>query len=218
MSDFTKTCETCGSIRVYSTACYICKPPPKKIVALVGHAGSGKDTVAQMMPAQRIAFADTLKHICKQVFDFSVDQLWGPSEHRNAPDARYTREDGQPLTPRFALQTLGTEWGRRCHPDIWAIAGIRQASIVCDYEGKNVVITDCRFVNEARIVKQYGGEVWRVVRPGVRLTGEAAAHPSEVEQDSREMDALVDAAIFNDGSLDDLRREVERLCEARGVR
>ena len=31
--------------------------------------------------------------------------------------------DSQPLTPRLALQTLGTEWGRALDPDVWARMG-----------------------------------------------------------------------------------------------
>lgn len=58
------------------------------IIVLSGEAGSGKDTVAQFIAdAQpgtvRIAFADPMKRFAMQVFGFTEQQLWGPSEERN---------------------------------------------------------------------------------------------------------------------------------------
>jgi dephospho-CoA kinase len=61
-----------------------------RIVGLSGHAGSGKDTVARFLRedhgARCIALADLLKVFCKEIFGFSEEQLWGPSEMRNAVD------------------------------------------------------------------------------------------------------------------------------------
>jgi hypothetical protein len=114
-----------------------------------GSAGAGKDEAArQLVQAHNyvpIAFADPLKRILKDVFDFTDDQLWGPSENRNKEDPRYPRnvfggsplgscplvhskEDPTPvgLTVRHALQTLGDGWGRNeCYEPIWAEYAIR---------------------------------------------------------------------------------------------
>ena len=58
------------------------------IIILAGQAGSGKDTVgaylAQSYNAVAIAQADPMKRFARDVFGFSVDSLWGPSESRNA--------------------------------------------------------------------------------------------------------------------------------------
>lgn len=188
---------------------------PVRLIALTGHAGSGKNTVAQLLGHHRtvheVSFAGPLKQFCIMAFDFSDGQVYGPSEERNRPDPRYRRADGEPLTPRYALQTLGTEWGRNCYPDVWADLGVRNAltSLKASPDDQSLaVITDCRFVNEAKAVKAAGGEVWRVHRPGSGLDGAAGRHESELEQDSPEMLRLIDATIFNDGTLDDLEREV----------
>lgn len=65
------------------------------IIGIAGRAGSGKDTVADLLVRDhrfvKIAFADPLKRICKKVFDFTDEQFWGPSSARNGPDKRYLR-------------------------------------------------------------------------------------------------------------------------------
>jgi hypothetical protein len=63
------------------------------IILLVGQAGSGKDTAAQMIVknynAVSVAQADPMKRFLQHFFQFSEEQLWGPSEARNALDARF---------------------------------------------------------------------------------------------------------------------------------
>ena len=70
----------------------------KMIIGLCGPAGSGKDTIADHLVSKygfvKMANADLLKRVARDVFAFSDDQLWGPSERRNAPDKRYPREHG----------------------------------------------------------------------------------------------------------------------------
>jgi hypothetical protein len=112
-----------------------------KIIGLLGHSGAGKDSVAklaaELCDCTSLAMADPIKRICKEVFDFSDEQLWGPSEERNKPDKRYHRTNGENvvaigqvyLTPRYACQTLGTEWGRNCYSDVWVDLGIRKARV-----------------------------------------------------------------------------------------
>ncbi len=171
-----------------------------RLIALAGRAGSGKNTAAQMLGAHEISFAEPMKRFCQEVFAFSDSQVWGPSEERNRPDPRYNG-----LTARHALQTLGTEWGRACYSDVWAELGVRRAQ-ACG--APLVVITDCRFVNEARVVRAAGGEVWRIVRPGAGLSGAAGLHSSETEQESPEFLKLVTRVVANTGSIEDLRATV----------
>jgi hypothetical protein len=175
------------------------------IIGIVGKSGSGKDTVAAMIPgARRFSFADPLKEFCAQVFGWDRETLWGSSELRNRPDPRYLRPDGTPLTPRYALQTLGTDWGRNCCPDVWALAGVRRAQEWLATSSGVAVFSDCRFINEARAIREAGGQVWRVLRPGAGLRGEAGVHPSELEQDSQDMQELVSLTVNNTGTLEEL--------------
>jgi hypothetical protein len=212
------------------------------IIGISGQAGSGKDTCADFIVEDyqyvKISLADPLKRICQDVFDFSDKQLWGPSQYRNEPDKRYPRgfieKIPQYLTCRYALQQLGTDWGRDCYDNIWIDYAIRTANIiekayiakapvyynqqmglvqescaeVCFYRG--VVIPDVRFRNEIDAIHKANGKVFRVVRPGAGLEGEAAAHKSEAEM--RDMpDSLFDEVIQNDGTLDDLETKISNL-------
>lgn len=185
---------------------------PNTIIGITGRAGAGKDTFARLLqdaiprgpkigspPASILPLAAPLKEIVKQVFGFSQRQLYGPSEERNKPDPYWTRDDGRPpVTPREALQTLGTEWGRALHTDVW----IRH--VLRDHDARDTIsiIPDVRFANEARAIRERGGIVIWIERPtdDAKLTGAAAAHASEAGVD----DALVDAVIVNDGGLDAL--------------
>lgn len=195
-----------------------------KIIGLAGKAGSGKDTAAEVLTVRcgsyRMSFADRLKNIVAGLGLFPRDVLYGPSHLRNTEHPTLKRPDGSPLTARFALQTLGTEWGRNCSPDIWASVGIRDALDWLESESPNyfIVFADCRFVNEARAIREVGGEVWQIIRPGAGLTGEAANHPSETEQDTEEFQALVNVWISNNGTKEEFEDRVRNAANQAGLK
>jgi hypothetical protein len=94
-------------------------------------------------------------------------------------------------TPRYAMLTLGTEWGRELiSPDFWCNI---LAQRVKDSTDANIVVDDCRFPNEARTIRQLGGQVWKVVRD----VPSTIAHPSETEQ----ANLVADWVCMNNGSL-----------------
>lgn len=186
------------------------------LVAVLGLAGSGKNTVADVIArltgGSCIALADPLKRFCKEVFDFSDEQLYGPSEYRNAIDLRYRRNDGSYLSPRIALQLLGTEWGRSCYEDIWVDLSIRRAKYLLSTTCPMVVITDCRYVNEARKIKAAGGKVWRIIRgSGAGISPGVVGHTSETEQLEPGILNYVDVTINNDGTTEELTAAVRGL-------
>lgn len=88
-----------------------------KIIGIVGPAGSGKDTVADAFVEAgwcKIAFADELKRTAKRWYNFSDEQLWGPSEKRNEVDERYPREHG-PFETLPGINERGQPpWVDRC--------------------------------------------------------------------------------------------------------
>lgn len=235
------------------------------IIGLCGLAGSGKSFVAARLEKQYelpiINFADPLKRICKDVFNFTDDQLWGPSQSRNEPDKRYPRKckecsgnghfenfcddeapvpcdfcdgtGGSYLTPREALQQLGTEWGRNCYESVWIDYAIRIAqelmSTTTGYNSKlgicpryapswvtyqtpyrAVIIGDVRFRNEMEGVQKAGGKVVKVVRNTTSLTGASAQHISETEQ-AQIPDQDFDYVLQNVDDLEVLDRSLNEM-------
>jgi len=67
------------------------------IFIIVGQAGSGKDAVADTFVktygAEKLALADPMKRFAKKVFGFTDEQLWGPSENRNATVPESTQDN-----------------------------------------------------------------------------------------------------------------------------
>ena len=203
------------------------------IIGVSGIAGSGKSVFANFLVEDHgfevLSLADPLKRICREVFDFTEEQLWGPSEKRNEPDPRYPREDGTYLSARQALQLLGTEFGRACYPNVWVEYAIRMARKIEQnyylhseprstsgtkvYQGRYykdteaerwIAIPDVRFRNEIDGIRQAGGKLVRIRRPGAGLSGAAGVHASEAEQASIP-DDVFDLVIENNGTLEELR-------------
>lgn len=97
-------------------------------------------------------------------------------------------------TPRHAMQSLGTGWGREMiHPDLWIMAWARDAA-----KHAHVVCDDVRHHSEVAAIKQVGGVIINILRPGVR--SRADEHSSEAEA----MALPFDASISNHGTVADL--------------
>ena len=209
------------------------------IIGISGFKGSGKDTLADWLVKEygfvKIGLADPLKRFCAEAFDFSDEALWGPSELREIPDERYPtgktdEETGKSiyLTPRRALQQLGTEWGRNCYENVWIDKAIRDARRVTDIgmgyhqtiglrsvgrlQRRSVVIPDVRFINEMRALKKAGAAVVRVKRGEPTVE----SHQSESEQ-LLINDSEFDHVFENDGTINDLRAMVTMWCQKNSI-
>jgi hypothetical protein len=163
------------------------------IIAFGYRARSGKDTAGAYLVDkwnfQRIGFADKLKKVVGVLFD--VDP-W---------------EDGFKdtmlscgLTGGQALQQIGVKL-REVHPNIWI-----EASAVGAYALMHdalIVVTDCRFKNEAAAVKRLGGYLVEIRRPGLASDN----HSSETEG----RDIRWDYTIWNNGTIADLHQRLDEL-------
>jgi energy-coupling factor transporter ATP-binding protein EcfA2 len=199
-----------------------------RIVGIAGESGSGKSTVAQMIAdiyrevgqnTRIVGLADPMKTFCQEIFDWPESALWGPSHLRNvAPEgSSWRRPDGAPLTPRFALQTLGSEWGRNCDSDLWAKVWQRQTLLRLK-SNIATIAPDVRFQNEVSVIKATGGLVIRVVRPTQqtywkRLWREVRRRLGLLH--ASELGVVGDVVLFNDSTLEDLRVKVRRLVNDR---
>jgi hypothetical protein len=107
------------------------------------------------------------------------------------------------MSVRDLLQKIGTEAMRNgLHENVWVNA------LFADYtEDQQWVITDVRFPNEYNAIKEKGGIMIRVNRPGYgnSMKELADAHPSEIALDGHEFDYVIE----NKGSLIELIDKVK---------
>lgn len=140
------------------------------IIGVCGFIGSGKDTVADYLTNfhgfRRESFANSLKDAVAHVFGWDRTMLEGRTkqarEWREQVDPWWAeRLDIPTLTPRWILQYWGTEVCRKAfHDDIW-IASLENK---LRNSKDDIVISDCRFPNEIKSIKDAGGIVVRVIR------------------------------------------------------
>lgn len=169
-----------------------------KVVALCGLAGSGKSTAAEFLVERfgyhRVKFADPIKDMLRAL---------GLSDRHIEGDLKEVPcELLMGRTPRYAMQRLGTEWGRELMgPDFWVTAWKIRAQKYIDM-GTKVVVDDCRFPNELRAVKELGGVSMMIHRP---CTAPVETHISE----QHILDA--DYELMNDRALGEFKAVVGKL-------
>ena len=166
-----------------------------KLIAFTGPIGSGKTTAAKELYAlgfMLIRFAGPLKamlcclgltkaHTDGDLKEVPCDLLGG-------------------ATPRYAMQTLGTEWGRQMiGQNLWTDTWKR--SVERNIKYCSIVVDDLRFPNELEAVKSFGGKVIMIER-GIETNQE---HISEQHTLSPDM------IIFNTLSLESFKAAIRGL-------
>ena len=140
------------------------------IIGMCGLIGTGKDTVADILVNNynfiKVSFADKLKDGVATVFSWDREMLEGTTDEsrtwREQKDEFWSRETNEHITPRLVLQMFGTDCMRNgFYNGIW-VSIVKQQII--NNPNKNFVIPDVRFPNEAKMIKEVNGEVWRICR------------------------------------------------------
>ena len=205
----------------------------KIIIGITGLISSGKDTIADYLCTfhgfKRVSFAASLKDAVSSIFGWDRELLEGSTkssrEWREKRDDWWSERLGMEINPRRVLQQWGTEVCRdNFHKDIWVASVENKLRQTND----NIVITDCRFVNEVNSIKNVGGITMRVNR-GERPIWYSAAvdYNNEPEGSEQKLKAMVelgnysvhaseyssvgllyDYYIDNNGSIDDLHKQV----------
>jgi hypothetical protein len=171
------------------------------LIGLTGYAGSGKDSVAEVLVEEygytRIAFADAIKEVLEAtnplviagyglyLQDVLEERDWNWNEIKEI------------VGVREMLQNLGTAI-RNIDPLFWV-----NAAGLPDDGYSRVVVTDVRLPLEVEAIRRRGGVVYRVVHPGVEAVNQ---HLTEVGLDGYEF-----PVIENSGTLDELRDKVRGL-------
>ena len=205
------------------------------IIGICGFIGSGKDTVADYLvnfhEFRRESFASTLKDAVAAVFGWDRTMLEGRTK-----EAREWREQVDPwwaerlaiptLTPRWVLQYWGTEVCRRSfHDDIW-IASLENK---LRNSKDNVVISDCRFPNEIKSIKDSGGKIVLVKRgalpvwynlavsanQGHNLAAQELKHLKIHASETAWVGTEFDYELDNNGTIEQLFARTKNLVEGR---
>lgn len=205
----------------------------KQIIGICGFIGSGKDTAADYLvnfhEFRRDSFAATLKDAVAAVFGWDRELLEGRTkqarEWREQVDPWWAERLNMPeLTPRLVLQLWGTEVCRRSfHDDIW-IASLESR---LRNSKDSIVISDCRFPNEIKAIKNAGGIVvcvergiqphWVDIAVQANKGVESAAnwlanekiHASETAWVGTNFDYILD----NNGTVDDLYKRIATIVQ-----
>lgn len=206
--------------------------PLLHIVALTGLAGSGKDTVADMLATHcgftKLAFADPLRNEVAQAYNLGSNyDLLTNRDTKEEPTARLALCECSsfaflgavamatgatvdaawmqaPRSPRQVLQWWGTEYRRAERVNYWSTAMVLRIKDLANMGQRRFVITDCRFENEAGAVRRLGGMVWQVLRPEAYVQAVEGTHASVTDG----FHLKPDLEVRNDGTVNRLRQNV----------
>jgi hypothetical protein len=167
--------------------------------------GSGKTAFARALEADgyvRVPFAETMKAMAALLLEAVgyapelIDELL--SERKEVPlDAL----DG--ITTRRILQTLGTDWGRKLHPEVWlrCWTGKVEAHLRA---GRRCIADDMRFPNEAELIRCMGGALVRIQRPAAAAGPHGDALTLSHVSEGGLRDWAFDAEVLNNATLEKL--------------
>lgn len=170
---------------------------PRHLIAFAGPKGSGKSTAASVLYSggyMILRFADPLKAMLRAL-GLNDAQLNG--DLKEVPCELLGGHK-----PRYAMQTLGTEWGRQMiNSGLWVGAWVERVKRVPNHI--SVVCDDCRFEDEVKAIRSLGGTIVMVHRPG--FEPDPNGHPSE------RFDWKADEDVHNDCDETTFRRGIETM-------
>lgn len=172
------------------------------IIGFHGRAGAGKDTAADSVDdAIKLAFVKPLKDAAKILFNFTDEQLYD-NKLKEVIDKKWNN------SPREILQWLGTDVLRNdISEDFFLIHMKQRIENVYDIYDI-IIISDCRFPNEAEFIRNIGGVVIEITRDDANEGG--TEHSEHISEQKLPRD-LVDYVIENNGTKDELFKKVNDL-------
>lgn len=198
------------------------------IIGLSGKAGSGKDTLADVLVSEynytKYSFSDNLKSTLAELFELDIDIFYDRSlkdtlfdtpimltediekKLLNIAETQLKQELIFPklktrefISPREMMQIVGTEVFRHWDTNYWV-------NLIDLSPSDNIVITDARMPNERELVRTLGGTTILVKRPQI-------IDPNKPESDCHSTENTLgeeseyDCIINNDTSKYGLERQ-----------
>jgi dephospho-CoA kinase len=192
------------------------------IIGLTGEAHSGKDTSADYLVSSlsqrgykviKISLADRLKVVSQKLIQSFYGIMIPLEDFYDEQKKELIREDlpqfnGKPFKLRTVLQTIGTDIIRQMiMTDVWCRYLKEKIIDVDTYD--MVVISDIRMPDEIVFFKQlYHFQCYRILRPNRHRID---LHNSQHSTENQVASLLVDGEIDNQGSFDDLYRQLDTL-------
>lgn len=204
----------------------------RPIIGFCGLAKSGKDTAgafAVQMGYKRFAFGDKLKEALIAL-NPAIGLKGGQPVYLKALVNQVGMEEAKHHAEvRKLLQRMGTEVGRETiHPDTWITAvarAIEEYEIstrqTFERDGEKfgtqeqckVAITDVRFPNEADWVRNSGGIVAQIIRPGIEPLRDEKGRIHKSELHVMNGDLKTDYVVMNDSSLESFQERIHDMID-----
>lgn len=187
------------------------------IIGLCGLKGSGKDTVANILIKNhnfvKLSFAGAVKDVASNIFGWDREMMEGLTtksrNFREEQDIWWSNKLERNITPRNMMQYIGTNLFRdNFHPDIW-LSVVERQILKNKLLKINTVITDCRFDNEIKMIRENCGYIIHIEKDkpywfddykNGKINEIKNVHKSELEWIRSE----IDLKIKNDSDLEEL--------------